>query len=260
MKISELENRLHEHAGIARYSVAAPFDIEREDLCMKSNKYNIKKIALVSAVIACILLTSVFAASIFLSPDELANKFGDTKLAGHFDEIVSETEVDGEYKATVLGIASGEKISNFENFAWDVYPDRTYVAVAIEKADGSAMTYDDEILVTPLIEGLKPHQYNIVTMHGSYTAQVIDGILYRIIECDSIEWFADKNLYLAVTDVAFLDNSQYNMDSKTGNIFANTDYDGTNILFELELDKSKANPQKAAEYLSQLEDEYSVHD
>lgn len=256
MNISELEQRLREHAEIAKASMATPFvieKIEREELSMKKKKINVKAIALTAAAI-CVIGTSAFAAARFLSPKQIATELGDATLAEHFDKngTVSETKEDGKYKATVLGTASGREISNFKASSWNLYPDRTYVAVAVEKTDGSKMTYDDEILVTPLIGGLDPTEYNVVTMHGGYSAKIIDGVLYRIIECDSIEFFADKKLYIAVTDTTFLNKNQFVSDENTQSIFENESYDGTNIIFDFKLDEKKANPQKAKEYLDSL--------
>lgn len=256
MKSTELEARLKRHAETLKDTIEAPFDIESEELVMSKKHYAIKVVALAAAVI-CIIGTGVFAAVRYLSAKEVADSLGDTVLSEHFgkNETLSETKTDGKYKATILGVANGNEISNFKSSSWDLYPDRTYVAVAVEKSDGSDMTYDDEILVTPLISGLNPWQYNIVTMHGGYSAQIIDGILYRIIECDSIELFADRDLYIAVTDTTFLRNTQYNFDENTGVISANESYGGTNIIFDLELDKSKANQKKAEEYLEKLKNE-----
>ena len=115
------------------------------------------------------------------------------------------------------------------------------------------MTYDDEILVTPLIEGLKPWQYNIYTMDGGRQSKIIDGVLYTIVEFDSVEYFADRHIYLAVLDQTFYTTEAYNYDEKTGVISVNEGYNGTNILFELKVDKSKANPNKAAEYLDKID-------
>lgn len=256
MKLTELESKLQEHAKIIKSSVAAPFDIESEELNMTKKKFSIKAVALAAAII-CIIGTSVFAAIHYLSPKKVAEELGDKTLAKNFEETapLSDTKADGKYKATILGIASGQEISDFKASSWDVYPDRTYVVVAVENSDQTPMTYDDEILVTPLIQGLNPLKYNIVTMHGGYSAKIIDGILYRIIESDSIEYFADQKLYIAVTDTTFLNNAQYTFDEKTGLISENEDYDGTNLLFDLKADKSKANPKKAAQYLKSLEDE-----
>ncbi len=259
MNIPELEERLRKHAEVVKSSMATPFvteKFEREDLSMKKKKISAKAIALTAAAV-CIIGTTAFAATRFLSPKQIADELGDATLAEHFEKngTISETKQDGKYKATVLGTASGREISNFKASAWDLYPERTYVAVAVEKSDGSEMTYDDEILVTPLIGGLDPAEYNVVTMHGGYFAKIIDGVLYRIIECDSLEFFADKNLYIAVTDTTFLNKNQFVSDENTQSIFENESYDGTNIIFDLKLDEKKANPQKAKEYLDSLKEQ-----
>lgn len=115
------------------------------------------------------------------------------------------------------------------------------------------MTYDDELMISPLIEGLEPWKYNIMTMHGGYTADIIDGVLYRIIQCDSVEYFADKTVYLAVSDTRIDGSQPYIFDEDTGKISSDENYDGTNILFELKLDSSKADSEKAAEYLKKIE-------
>lgn len=256
MKMSDLESRLQEHASIIKSNIATPFDFESEELNMTKNNYSIKRTILLTAAIICIIGITVFAASHLMSAKDVANTLGDTKLAQYFKEqgTVSDTVSDGEYKATILGITSGENLSKFKSSAWEIFAERTYAVVAIEKNNGTPMTFEDEILVTPLIEGLKPWQYNIFTMNGSYTADIIDGVLYRIIEFDSIEYFADKNVYMAVLSEPFLDNTAYSFNEATGAIAPKEDYDGTNILIKLELDKSKANPKKAAEYLDKLND------
>lgn len=262
MKISDLESRLQEHAKITKSTIAAPFDIEREEFNMSKKNYSLKRTVLLVAAIVCLIGTTVFASFHLLSAKDVANTLGDTKLAQYFNDqdMISDTIVDGEYKATVLGITSGENLSNFESSAWEIFSERTYAVVAVEKTDGTPMTFDDEILVTPLIEGLKPWQYNIFTMNGGYTADIIDGVLYRIIEFDSIEYFADKNVYMAVLSEAFLDNTAYSFDETTGTIAPKEEYEGTNILIDLEIDRSKANPEKAAEYLDKLNETVKASD
>lgn len=256
MKISDLEKRLQDHASITKSVIAAPFDFESEELNMSKIKHrSIKRSVLIAAAVICLVGTTVFAAFRLLSAKDVANKLGDTRLAGYFEErgAVSETVADGEYKATVLGVATGENLSKFKSSSWEIFPERTYAVVAVEKTDGSPMTFDDNILVTPLIEGLRPWQYNIFTMNGGYSADVIDGVLYRIIEFDNIEYFADRNVYMAIVSEMFLDNKPYSFDENTGAIAPRDDYDGTNILIKLNLDRAKANPEKAAEYLDKLD-------
>lgn len=263
MKISDLEKRLQEHAKITKSVMAAPFELKREEINMeKRRNHNIKRAVLLAAAIICLIGTTAFAAYHLLNAKDVANRLGNAKLAQYFSEqgTVLKTVTDGDYKATVLGVASGENLSNYVSSTDEVFPDKTYAVVAIEKADGSAMTYDDPILVTPLIEGLNPWEYNIFTMNGGYSADIIDGVLYRIIEIDNIEYFADRNVYMAVISDMFLDNTSYSFDEKTGKISPKEDYDGTNILIPLVLDKSKANPKKAAEYLKKLEENSEISD
>lgn len=263
MKISDLEIRLRQHAKITKSVIAAPFDIEREEKDMlNKNTHNMKRVLLLTAAVICLIGTTVFAALHLLSAKDVANKLGEPGLAKYFDgqSALSETVEDGEYKATVLGITSGENLSNFKSSSWDVFPEKTYAVVAVEKTDGSDMTFDDNILVTPLIEGLSPWEYNIFTMNGGYSADIIDGVLYRIIEFDNIEIFADRNVYIAVLSERFLNNTAYSFDEKTGTIAAKKDYNGTNILIKLNLDKSKADPKKAEEYLNKLKENKDASD
>lgn len=258
----ELEKRLRKHAEITKSAMHSPFDEERKESIMTKKTHNIKKIAVLAAAALCIIGTTVFAAYHLLSAKEVASSLGDSKLAEYFDKQgnVSETVTDGDYKATVLGITSGENLSDFKSSSWEIFSERTYAVVAVEKTDGTAMTYDDEILVTPLIQGLKPWQYNIFTMNGGYTADIIDGVLYRIIEFDSIEYFADRDVYIAVLSQPFLNNTSYAFDETTGEISPKDDFNGTNILIKLNLDKSKADPQKAQEYLDKLNEKVKISD
>lgn len=223
-----------------------------------------KKLIVAAAVIMCISLvaTSAYAAYKYLFPNEAAKEMDDEKLEQAFDKEGSEvlqTIKDGSYQVTYLGNVTGESISDRTGSAWELHPDRIYVAVAIEKTDGTPMNDEDggNMFVSPLIQGLTPWVYNIVTMNGSYMEKILDGILYRIIECDNIEVFADKKLYLAISDTVFFDIEAYQYDKNTGDITAKEVYDGTNILFDLMLDSSKADPVKAKEYLNQLDREWN---
>lgn len=111
----------------------------------------------------------------------------------------------------------------------------------------------DPFFVSPLIKGLKPWQVNITTMNGGYSEAVIDGIMYRLIECDGVEMFADRGVYLAVSNgSSFFSKDAFAYNESTGEISANNDYKGTAILFELPLDPTKADPVKAESYLQEL--------
>src|SRR5699024_7818590 len=105
------------------------------------------------------------------------------------------------------------------------------------------------------IKGQDPNRFNIITMNGGYSEFVKDGIMYRIIECDDIEKFADRGLYLGVTSTDFYDTEAYNFDLETGEINRNDDYEGVNALFNLPIEPSKGNYEEAEKYLQKLADE-----
>lgn len=223
-----------------------------------------KKIIVAAAVAICLLFipASAYAAYKYLLPKEVAKELEDKKLEQSFDQKgsqVMQTITDGLYKMTYLGHVTGEALNDRTGSNWELNPDRIYVAVAIEKADGIEMSNGDveNLFVSPLIQGLAPWTYNIVTMNGSYIEKVIDGVLYRIIECDNIEVFSDKELYLAVADTKFFSNEAYQYDEATGKITPKKDYAGTNVLFQLSLDPSGADKKKAKQYLEQLEKEWN---
>lgn len=220
-----------------------------------------KRLIAIAAVLCLILIpVSAYAAYKYLTPKEAAREMYDIKLEEAFEhkgKEVLQTVTDGLYKVTYLGHVTGESISDRTGSAWELYPDRLYVAVAVEKTDGTQMDFNDDIFVSPLIQGLTPWKYNIVTMNGSYMGKIIDGILYRIIECDNIEIFADRKLYLAVSGTRFFSTDAYNFDEVTGEITPNDDFEGTNVLFDLVLDTTKADPKKAKEYIDQFEKKWN---
>ena len=89
-------------------------------------------------------------------------------------------------------------------------------------------------------------------MNGGYSEIVRDGIMYRIIECDNIEMFADKALYLCISNTNFFETAAYSFDEKTGVITSNSSYKGMKLLFDLPLKTNKADKKAAEQYLKNL--------
>lgn len=239
---------------------------------MKQKKYRRASAAVIAAALVATSSITAVAAWQYMSASQVADKLGDDRLAGHFAEQMSDTDIimdntsgagidgasDGDitgesqsfggYKVTVLGLLSGEDLSAYRRMSGDdiVQSDRTYCAVAIERENGAAIDAEHEsYFVSPLIGGLEPWMYNAVTLCGNYSEFVENGILYRLLECDNIEYFADHKLYLCVTDTAFYESTLYDYDETDGSISRNTEYEGLNALFELEMDASLADPVKA---------------
>lgn len=223
-----------------------------------------KTLPVVAALSIAVLATgslTAYGAWKYLGTEQVAQKLGDEKLADVFkgDDAVSinESQVYGGYKITLMGTVSGDNISeHLVKNNGEVYTDRTYSVVAIEKEDGSPMPdtsdedYDNNFLVSPFIKGEDPAFLNIYYMDGGYSATVKDGVEYRLVDHSNIEAFADRGVYIGVLDDVFYDRDAYKFDKKTGEITRNENYNGVNALFKLPLDKSKADEAKAKELLA----------
>jgi len=95
-------------------------------------------------------------------------------------------------------------------------------------------------------------------MGGGYSTAVRDGVMYRMLEMDNIEMFADKGIYVGVSSGTFYDREAYRFDEGSGEISRNTDYKGVNALFTLPVDKSKADSAAAEAYLEKLRAEWET--
>lgn len=238
----------------------------REETSMRKKTY--KKLSAVVLAVALILGSgslTTFAMWKYLMPDEVAEIAQDKKLTEAFQSeeavFVNETQSYGGYHVTFLGIISGKDLTDW--ISWDdsgtIHTDLSHIVVAIENADGTSMpdieedAYGElEFLVTPLIEGYDPVTYNAFAFGGGYTDEVVDGVLYRIMECDNIEMFADHKLQLAVLDSTFYRANAYHYDEASGEIRRNDAYDGLNALFQLPIDEAKADREAAVAYMENL--------
>ncbi len=206
-----------------------------------------------AAVVLCTATFTVFAVTRLMSANEAAKALDKPALASAFTKdgavSVDDSVTSGGYTVTFLGLTSG---SELDESISDVEADKTYAVVAIEREDNKAMTGTEQFFVSPLIGGLNPALYNIVTMNGGYTEKVMDGVLYRIIDCDSVEIFADRGLYLAVADGTFYNNNTLNVNESTGELSVNKAYSGLSALFKLPIDAAKADKTLARVYLDNM--------
>ncbi len=262
MNTDEFEKKLKAHSESILSSFDFRLDIETEEFKMADKKKKFTGTLIIAAALLFTLTGTTFAAYKYLTAKEVADELDKPELAEYFtnDNYTAKTVTDGDYRAVLLGIASGRELNGL-NLDTELQGG-TYAVVAVEKADGTDMTQDDcsNICVSPLIEGFKPWQVNIATMHGGYTEKISDGIMYRIIECDDIGCFADRKLYIGVSDRTFISGSTYNFDEESGKISESPDYDGTNILFELKLEPELADKDKAEKYIKSLRNEGIVTD
>lgn len=238
----------------------------REETYMKKKTY--KKLPAIVLTVALILgagSLTTFAMWKYLLPNEVAEITQNKKLTDAFQSeeavFVNETQSYGGYHVTFLGLVSGKDLTDW--ISWDdsgtIRTDLSHIVVAIENADGTPMPDIKEdaygelaFLVTPLIEGYDPVTYNAFAFGGGYKDEVVDGVLYRIMECDNIEMFADHKLQLAVLDSTFYRANAYHYDEASGEISRNAAYDGLNALFQLPIDEAKADRTAAEAYMENL--------
>lgn len=228
-----------------------------------------RKIPVAATVAFCILVMTVTVGATvkYLTSAEVANRNGSTEIAQAFQgkEAIEMDEVKeaGDYRFTLMGVTTGKSL--METGLSEIMPnmDSMYLTVAIERKDGTPMPSpsDDEygklnFFMSPLIQGLKPWEYNATSMNGGYRDYTENGVLYRIVECNSVKLFADKKIYFIINDSTFFDTNAYVYNEETGEISRNTGYEGINLLFEIPFDPSEANPSAATEYLKNLEDSW----
>ena len=216
-------------------------------------------VRLCAAAAAVVLLstTAMAAAWMFLHPAQVPEKVGDHTLSAAFEgeDVISidQSATSGGFTFTLLAMVSGEGLSDYFREGANVQPGRTYAVLAIRHTDGAPMTWDDydiaNFLVTPLLQGEKPWQFNVATLGGNASVILEDGVVYCLVEFNDIMAFADREIYLAVCG-GFPSAGTFLMDEATGKISANPDDPGFNVVFTLPIDPSYADPERAQDYLA----------
>lgn len=239
---------------------------------MAKRKKHYRRFPAAAVLAACILVLgsiTAVAAYRYLSPAQAAEETGNDLLKEAFLSedavLVNESQESGGYRVTLLGSVAGKNLNRFLPEDGGISEDdRIYTVVAIEKADGTPMPdgSSDEYMkeafyVSHYIRGLDPVWYGMMGLGGGYTEFVKDGILYRLIDMDNIEMFADKGIYVGVNTGSFYDTDAYRFDESTGEITRNESYQGVNALFVLPVDKSKADPAAAQAFLEECEQSFN---
>lgn len=224
------------------------------ELAREKEKKTMKKVhfrtGLVAAAVAAALAVTAAAAVVMLRPRDVAQRAGNEALAAAFESqdaiTVNDTKTVGDYDVTLMGLVSGEGLSQVESLPGGVARDKTYAVLAYARADGTAITEDvPDPTISPLVEGYAPWQLNAWTLGGGTHTFAQEGVLYYLFECDNVEPFADHTVYLAVYPGTHIPPSAelFGFDENTGAISVKGDVS----LFTLPLDKAKADSRKATE-------------
>jgi len=219
-------------------------------------------VAIVAAVV--VLAMTACAAWQFLKPSDVASQLDDAALSAAFaskDSVkMKESITSGDYTYTLLGLVSGKDITNYPYYRNEkIRSDRTYVLLAIQRVDGSPIlsTVEEEggvpFYASVYIKGEKPWSVNMHTMNGGYSETILDGIVYRIVECDDITMFADCGLYFGVNPGSYYERHAFDYNEQTGELKADSSLHISSAVFNLPIDTSLADPERAQEYLDKIE-------
>lgn len=224
---------------------------QRKDDLMSHNKRPLKVAALV--IIAMLVLSlGAYAVISLLSAPQVAEEVGEKELAVLFEENGSEpVTVKGEiYSLTFMGIVKWSDLYSDIGDACNI-DSSTYVVWAIYRNDGEPLDQmmGSPIQVIPVIDGYRPDILFSAGMSASGYSK--DGVLYYLFRYTDVEIFAHENVKLMAFEGMFPTNNIITANDK-GEIVYAEGYNGFKAVFELDLDESKADPEAAAEFLSQF--------
>ena len=225
---------------------------QREDDLMSYKKRPLKVAAIVVAAMLMLSL-GAYAVISLLSASQVAEKVGDKELAVLFEESGFEpVTAKGEvYSVTFMGIAPGEKFYAYDENGPMVSENRNYAVWAVYRNDGEALDHmmGSPIQIIPVIDGYRPDILFSAGMSASGYSK--DGVLYYLFEYTDLEIFAHENVKLMAFEGMFPTNNIITSNDKGEIVYADG-YNGFKAVFELDLDESKADPEAAAELLSQF--------
>ena len=223
----------------------------KENIIMINKRKTLKVVALAIATIM-ILAGSAVAVINLLRPSDVAGRFDKNEIATFFDEnyFESVTEKNEVYTLIFMGMAPGEDLWSHEIGDELALENRTYAVFALYRNDGEPLSHldDSPIHILPVMDGYRPTA--LLSLGMSHSRFSENGVLYYLYDYTDLEVFADKNLRL----VTYEGTSPYSAitSNDKGEIVYAEGYNGFKAVFELDLDESKADPEAAAEFLSQF--------
>ncbi len=253
-KYKEQINRVEFNGSFEKETAAMLLEVQHQKKGRFINMKKSIKIVAVAAAIASFLAISVFAISVLLTPGEVAKYFGDDEVAHAFEsgeaQIINQTVEDSGYIFTLEGIAPGTELEYFGADAVEV--GRSYVVIAMQKADGGEITYDDSVTFIPFFEGYDPWKVNGLHLNGASAYKTIqNNVLYYLWDFTDLEVFADKKIYLAGFGGIAPGPEKFVLNAD-GSIGFNSEYKGIKVMFEIQLDASKADQAAAAKMIENI--------
>ncbi len=218
---------------------------KRKDETLLPKRKTIKVFAAVFAIIALFSLT-VFAISYLLSAGEVAKYLGDKEIAGMFkdSECEPQTVSNGTYDVIFLGKTTGTLLNKTEGFECEEA--RTYAVIAIRSTDGTPLSLMNgtPVSTAPVIEGCMPFETWAILNMGARGLER-EGILYYLFDYQSLEVFADRTVSIAVFEGNAFPTPDILTLDENGKVIYGEGYVGIKGIFDLLMDKTKADPEAA---------------
>lgn len=226
-------------------------ELEKENKIVKFSKT--KKLAVTIAAAVALLVVSVSAALVWLTPSQVAELHGQDLLAEAFegpDAIeINETVETGDFAVTLMGLVSGEDLDTMNP---DPGNARTYAVLSVRRLDGEPLeneTFDfTGYTMTPLVSGCSPAAVNSWTLNAGASGFAQDGLYYYLLDTESIEMFADRTVYMAFYEGGAPNNTIFTVNDD-GTIAFCEDFTGVQALFTLPLDSARADPAAAEAFV-----------
>ncbi len=212
----------------------------------------------VAVIIIAVLSFTAFAISNLLSAGEVAERFGESKVADSFNKQANKAEsvTDKGYTVSFLGSVKGEKFESEE-----IKSDCSYYVISVASSDGTPLSLveGNPLGMSVIIEGYPAWKVNTWSLNTSANGMEENGILYYLYDCENLEIFADKNVYLAVYE-GFVPSADIITMNPDGTFEFAEGYNGFKAMFKISLEPSKANPEAGNEILKEyLSDENPLH-
>lgn len=228
-------------------------ELEKEKRNVKFSKT--KKLAVSLAAAVALLVVSVSAALVWLTPSQVAEQFGNALLAEAFEGPgaieINETVETGDFAVTLMGLVSGEDLDTLNP---DPGSAHTYAVLSVRRLDGEPLdneTFDfGAYTMTPLVAGCSPTAVNSWTLNAGASGFAQDGLYYYLLDTESIEKFADRAVYMAFYEGGVPNNTIFTVHDD-GTVAFCDDFDGVQALFTLPLDPAKADPAAADAFLEE---------
>lgn len=222
-------------------------ELEKENKIVNFSKT--KKMAVSLAAAVALLIVSVSAAMVWLTPSQVAERHGQDLLAEAFqgpDAIeINETVETGDFAVTLMGLVSGEDLDTMNP---DPGTAHTYAVLSLRRLDGELLAGESfdfaRYTMTPLVAGFSPAAVNSWTLNAGASGFTQDGLYYYLLDTESIEMFADHTVYMAFYEGGAPNNSIFTVNDDGAIDFCG-DFTGVQALFTLPLDPAKADPAAA---------------